>query len=153
VALGPTCLGLAARWARGSVMDRDGMGTRDDMDGTAVDGLAVADLPLRLGRVTVRPGAGVGAGWVGIHSTSTSSTRRPSFDQVGFRAEARLAVDVRLGRRIALEVAAAGGAGGSLITDDHTTTGGGQRNRTMSMDRGLVPTVHAGVGLRFGGGL
>jgi hypothetical protein len=133
-------------------MDSDGMGARDDMDGTAVDGLALADLPLRLGRVTLRPGAGVGAGWVGIHSTSTTG-KHPSFDQLGFRAEARLAVDVRLGRRLALEVAAAGGAGGSLATDDRSSTSGGQRNRTMSMDRGLVPTVHAGVGLRFGGGL
>jgi hypothetical protein len=148
VTLGPVCAGLAARWARMSVTGTGDV-ARDASAAYAADALVAADVPWHLGRATLRPGAAVGAGWIGARGAMLER-HDGVLDVVGLRAEARLAMDWRLGKGVAIEVAAAAGAGGSSAVQE-TMTMMPSRER-VALEHGLVPTVRAGLGLRFGSG-
>jgi hypothetical protein len=148
VNLGPVCAGLAARWSRMSVTG-GGDVTREASAAYGADALVAAELPWRLGRTTLRPGAAVGAGWIGARGAMLAR-HDGTLDVLGLRAEARLAMDWSLGKGVSVEVSAAGGAGGSSTVQE-TMTMMPSRER-VALAHGLVPTVHAGVGVRFGGG-
>jgi hypothetical protein len=144
VRVGAVCIGLAARLARASVA------RSPDLEGsqaTVADGMLAADLAWPIGRATLRPGAAIGLGWVGVRGSQLDG--RASWNEIGFRAEARLALDWTLGRGLAVELAAGAGAGASTIMDVALTPSG---RMFRSLESGPARTVHGGLGLRYGSG-
>lgn len=144
VYLGPLCAGVAGHLARVSVAGDADVSRETGI--YAADALIAAEMSWRVGSATVRPGAGVGAGWVG----AKGDMREGRSDAFGLRAEARLAMDWTIGRGLAIEVAAAGGAAGSAAVHEIENLPAGRER--IVLDHGLVPLVRAGLGIRFGAG-
>jgi hypothetical protein len=141
------CVGLTARLARLSMVTDVSDLSRglDTVEGYDTEGLIGADVPLRFGRLAVRPGGGAGVGWV--RTRGPFFEHRADFDSVGLRAEARLELDLRVSRTLALELGLSGGAGA-------TSTIGrveGSKDRPLLISH-LSPLVRAGLGFRFGSG-
>ncbi len=92
--LAPFCVGPRLRVAYDS-------GLYGDYDVTQssrldVDLLVAAELPLEIGPVTLVPGLGAGVGW--LHGERTTSSGAHDQDRGGPRLDARVAVEVPLGR-------------------------------------------------------
>ena len=94
--LGPVCLGMKARY--GISQERQ----------NAVDGLAVLDLPLVFGRVSLTPGVGVGVGWLSGRDQGFGAFGHQDDAGLAPRAELHLMASVRLSERLSLELGAAG---------------------------------------------
>jgi hypothetical protein len=133
--VGRVCLGGRARFATVA----EGPGEWETaVDREAVDALADVEVPLRLGRLTLAPGLGLGLGWIHTHEGTSADARH----SVGARLETHLALTIPLSHGTALEAAASLELAHSLIdeTDAH---------EELPTDPGLL--AHLGLGLRFGG--
>jgi hypothetical protein len=145
--VGRLCLGLTARfarvWAVSPVVDVSR--ALEHVSGYGADGLVGAELTARLGRAALRPGVGVGVGWIGTRGAIVE--HQANFDAFGPRAEARLALDWALGRALAIELELGGGLGASATMDRAPSS----RDRPVFVS-GMAPAVHGGLGIRYGGG-
>jgi hypothetical protein len=145
--VGRLCIGLTARlarvWAVSPVADVSR--ALEHVSGYGADGFVGAELITRLGRATLRPGVGVGVGWIGTRGAIVEHDA--NFDAFGPRAEARLALDWPLGHALAVELQLAGGLGASATMDRVSST----RDRPVFVSD-VAPAVHGGLGIRYGGG-
>jgi len=95
--VGPACAGVRARFS--TVADGPGQ-WEAAMDRQAVDALVDIDFPVRIGRVGVSSGLGLGLGWIRTQEEEHASDHQQT---VGLRAEAHLAASYQLSRRFSLE--------------------------------------------------
>ncbi|MFO0728332.1 MAG: hypothetical protein U1E65_31415 [Myxococcota bacterium] len=120
--LGVTCLGIGARYAISQERQ------------SAIDALAIFDVPIKLGPVTLSPGVGLGVGWLSPREQMGFFFGHGSQDdaRLSLRAEMHLALTVHLRERLSLEagmVATAAprfGHGEELFGDTHLTIVRGQ---------------------------
>ena len=79
-----------------------------DVPAQARDGLAILDLPLVFGRVSLTPGLGVGVGWLSGRDQGFGAFGHQDDAGLAPRAELHLMASVRLSERLSLELGAAG---------------------------------------------
>jgi hypothetical protein len=153
--VGSACVGIMGRYV---ATVRDEVTTLADGDRVGetcqgADGLVSAHVSIAVGRVSLRPGAAVGLGWIRASTTQTSPTgsfmpRHGTVDSTSLRAEGRLAIDFPLSRSLALDVAFSGGLGEGADAI-HPTTERGMPEFTVSSSPALL--VRGGIGFRYGG--
>jgi len=130
--LGPVCAGARARFA--VVVDQP---WQMNIDRHGVETLLGADLPLRLGSLTLAPGFGIGLG--SMHSHVEGAGR--SEETGGPHADLHVALSYPLGRRTALEAA---------LSLDVTQTTHVETSSPVALPDEPRAFGRLGVGLRFG---
>jgi hypothetical protein len=140
VQVGPVCAGLVARLLAAGL---DGRG-KAKIGATDSEVLAGVDLPLRSGRLTMSPGAGVGLGWLSRRKRAPLFEAEPLSMASSLRAEARVTLGIRIVGGLVADVGV--GAGAAPLLD----AAEGGHNKTLGAREGWL--LRGGIGLGYRGG-
>jgi hypothetical protein len=116
--LGPACVGLAGRFAArtdAGLSDRPFNKEKrsSEIRRTMYDGLLTAELPVAIGRPTLRLGAGAGLGILATqgplddHESRGDDDRQGSLSRLGVRVEARAVLAIPLGAALSIDIGVA----------------------------------------------